>query len=214
MNFRSPILKSVLPLCLITASAVFTSTGYAQNTELKQVFSQLAATPVVRANFEQQKKLASLNKTYVSKGEVLFSKNQGVLWQIQSPVKADLIVTPQKLVQKTQRTSSQIAVDKTPYGSVATMFLQLMSGNEAALAKNFNVVSANYSPAQWNVVLTPKSSLFKKLFVRVDAQGQRYVNRIVIQEQANNSTVIRFSQQSAQPQTLTAAENALFQLAK
>ncbi|WP_228157209.1 MULTISPECIES: outer membrane lipoprotein carrier protein LolA [unclassified Acinetobacter] len=191
-----------------------TSAGHAQNTELKQVFSQLAATPVVRANFEQQKKLASLNKTYVSKGEVLFSKNQGVLWQIQSPVKADLIVTPRKLVQKTQRTSSQIAVDKTPYGSVATMFLQLMSGNETALAKNFNVVSANYSPAQWNVVLTPKSSLFKKLFVRVDAQGQRYVNRIVIQEQANNSTVIRFSQQSAQPQTLTAAENALFQLAK
>lgn len=214
MNFRSPILKSALPLCLMSASAVFTSTGHAQNTELKQVFSQLAATPVVRANFEQQKKLASLNKTYVSKGEVLFSKNQGVLWQIQSPVKADLIVTPRKLVQKTQRTSSQIAVDKTPYGSVATMFLQLMSGNEAALAKNFNVVSANYSPAQWNVVLTPKSSLFKKLFVRVDAQGQRYVNRIVIQEQANNSTVIRFSQQSAQPQTLTAAENALFQLAK
>ncbi len=214
MNIRSPILKAVLPLCLITASALMTSAGHAQNTKLKQVFSQLAATPVVRANFEQQKKLASLNKTYVSKGEVLFSKNQGVLWQIQSPVKADLIVTPRKLVQKTQRTSSQIAVDKTPYGSVATMFLQLMSGNETALAKNFNVVSANYTPAQWNVVLTPKSSLFKKLFVRVDAQGQRYVNRIVIQEQANNSTVIRFSQQSAQPQTLTAAENALFQLAK
>ena len=165
MNIRSPILKAVLPLCLITASALMTSAGHAQNTELKQVFSQLAATPVVRANFEQQKKLASLNKTYVSKGEVLFSKNQGVLWQIQSPVKADLIVTPRKLVQKTQRTSSQIAVDKTPYGSVATMFLQLMSGNETALAKNFNVVSANYSPAQWNVVLTPKSSLFKKLFV-------------------------------------------------
>jgi hypothetical protein len=155
-----------------------------------------------------------LNKTYVSKGTVLFSKNQGVLWQIQSPVKADLVVTPRKLVQKTQRTSSQIEVDKTPYGSVATMFLQLMSGNEAALAKNFNVVSANYSPTQWNVSLTPKSSLFKKLFVQVDAHGQRYVDRITILEQANNRTIIRFSQQTAQPQTLTAAENALFQLAK
>ncbi|ELN4659238.1 outer membrane lipoprotein carrier protein LolA, partial [Escherichia coli] len=186
----------------------------AQNTELKQVFAQLGATPVVRAQFEQQKKLAALNKTYVSKGTVLFSKNQGVLWQIQSPVKADLVVTPRKLVQKTQRTSSQIEVDKTPYGSIATMFLQLMSGNEAALAKNFNVVSANYSPTQWNVSLTPKSSLFKKLFVQVDAQGQRYVDRITILEQANNRTVIRFSQQTAQPQTLTAAENALFQLAK
>ena len=201
-------------LCAFGAMALFSSVTYAQNTELKQVFAQLGSTPVVRANFEQQKKLASLNKTYVSKGEVLFSKNWGVLWKIQSPVQADLVVTARKLVQKTQRTSSQIEVDKTPYGSVATMFLQLMSGNEAALAKNFNVISVNYTPAQWSVSLAPKSSLFKKLFVRVDAQGQQYVDRIVIQEQANNRTTIRFSQHSIQPQTLTAAENALFQLAK
>ncbi|MDY6459059.1 LolA family protein [Acinetobacter faecalis] len=194
--------------------ALISTATHAQNSDLKQIFTQLSASSVVRANFVQHKKLASLNKTYVSKGTVVFTKNSGVLWQIQSPVKADLIVTPKKIVQKTQRTYSQIEVDKTPYGSVATMFLQLMSGNETALAKNFNVVSANYSPTKWNVSLTPKSGLFKKLFVKVDAQGQRYVDQIVIQEQANNSTTIRFSQQTAQPQTLTAAENALFQLAK
>ncbi|WP_407308141.1 LolA family protein [Acinetobacter sp.] len=187
---------------------------HAQNPQLRQIFGQLSATPTVRANFEQQKKLASMNKTFVSKGMVLFSKSQGVIWKIQTPVKADLIVTPRKLVQKTQRTYSQIEIDKSPYGSVATMFLQLMSGNEAAISKNFNLVSASYSPAQWNVALTPKSSLFKKLFVRVDAQGQRYVDRIVLQEKGNNSTTIRFSQQTTQPQILTAEENALFQLAK
>ncbi|MPW41902.1 hypothetical protein A6M14_01175 [Acinetobacter sp. Ac_877] len=207
-------LMKMLITAIFSVFALFSTATYAQNAELKQIFSQLSATSVIRANFEQHKKLASLNKTYISKGTVVFTKDSGVLWQIQSPVKADLIVTPKKLVQKTQRTYSQIEVDKTPYGSIATMFLQLMSGNETALAKNFNVVSASYTPTKWNVSLTPKSGLFKKLFVKVDAQGQRYVDRIVIQEQANNSTTIRFSQQTAQPQTLTAAENALFQLAK
>ena len=213
MNYQN-IIRSATVIATVSLSAIQMSTAHAQNTELQKVFQQLSATPVVRADFVQQKKLASLNKTYVSKGIVLFSKNSGVLWQIQSPVKADLIVTPKKLVQKTQRTYSQIDVEKTPYGSVATMFLQLMSGSEAALAKNFNVVSAQYSPTAWSVALTPKSNLFKKLFDRVDAQGQRYVDRIVIQEKAGNSTTIRFSQQTSQPQTLTAAENALFQLAK
>ena len=203
------VLAAILSLIIVLSQPV-----HAQNPQLKQIFSQLSETPTVRANFEQQKKLASMNKTFVSKGTVLFSKSQGVIWKIQNPVKADLIVTPRKLVQKTQRTYSQIEIDKSPYGSVATMFLQLMSGNEAALAKNLNIVSASYSPAQWTVALTPKSSLFKKLFVRVDAQGQRYVDRIVIREKANNSTSIRFSQQTTQPQTLTAEENALFQLAK
>lgn len=212
--FSHPLSKSISGLVISMVATLTPMTSWAQNSELKQIFNQLSNTPVVRADFEQHKKLASLNKTYVSKGEVLFHKNQGVLWQIQSPVKADLIVTPKKLVQKTQRTSSQIAVDKTPYGSVATMFLQLMSGNETALAKNFNVVAVNYTPAQWSVALKPKSALFKKLFVQVNAQGQRYVDRIVIQEQANNSTTIRFSQQTIQPQSLTANESALFQLAK
>ena len=208
---RSVWLFLATVLCLMS---VLSRPVSAQNPQLKQIFTQLAATPMVRAQFEQQKKLASLNKTFVSKGTVLFSKSQGVIWNIQSPVQANLIVTPYKLVQKTQRTYSQIEIDKSPYGSVATMFLQLMSGNETALAKNFNIVSASYSPAQWNVALTPKSSLFKKLFVRVDAQGQRYVDRIVLSEQANNTTTIRFSQQTTQPQTLTAEENVLFQLAK
>lgn len=200
--------------CAAMACMTFSTASFAQNTQVSQIFTQLSATPTVRAHFQQQKSLASLNKTFVSNGTVLFSKQNGVLWQIQNPVQASLIVTPKKLVQKTQRTFSQIEIDKSPYGSVATLFLQLMSGNEAALVKNFNVVSANYSPTQWNVTLTPKSSLFKKLFVRVDAQGQRFVDRIVITEKANNATRIQFSQHTTQPVQMMASEDALFKLAK
>ncbi|OTG84740.1 outer membrane lipoprotein carrier protein LolA [Acinetobacter sp. ANC 4648] len=202
-----------LLLCFVLC-LFFSSFAGAQNIEVTQIFKQLSSTPIVRAQFQQKKKLASLNKTFVSNGSVVFSKQQGVIWQIQRPVQASLIVTPQKLVQKTQRTFSQIEMSKSPYGSVATMFLQLMSGDETALAKNFNIVSAHYTANQWNMTLTPKSSLFKKLFVRIEAQGQNFVDQIVITEKANNSTVIQFSQHSAQPQNLTAAEHALFQLAK
>lgn len=214
MNVKTHGFTQALSLLCIWILVLFAPAVSAQNNALQQIFNQLGGAPLVRAQFEQQKKLVSLNKTYSSKGQILFNKNQGVLWQIQRPVVANLVVTPHKLVQKTQRTSTQVEVDKTPYGSVATMFLQLMSGNQAALAKNFNVVSANYSARQWNAVLTPKSPLLKKLFVRVDIQGQEYIDRITIQEQANNQTVIRFSQHSTQPQTLTTVEHALFQLAK
>nr|WP_052209148.1 outer membrane lipoprotein carrier protein LolA [Acinetobacter sp. A47] len=182
--------------------------------QVSSIFKQLSQSEIVRADFEQQKKLASLNKTFISNGALTFAKSSGVLWQIKRPVQADLIVTPKKLVQKTQRTYSQIQIEQSPYSSVATLFLQLMSGDEKALAKNFNVVSADYRPTGWSIALTPKSGLFKKLFVRIDAQGQQYVNKIVIQEQANNSTTILFRQQTTQPNQLTAAEDALFQLAK
>ena len=189
-------------------------TVQAASPQAEQIFKQLSQTTLVRAKFEQQKKLASLQKTFVSNGDVVFSKSNGVLWQLQRPVQADLVVTPKKLVQKTAKTMSQLDVSKSPYGSVATLFLQLMSGDEKALAKNFNVVSADYRATGWKIALTPKSNLFKKLFVRIDAQGQQYVDKIVIQEQANNSTTILFRNQNTQPNQLTAAEYALFQLAK
>lgn len=189
-------------------------TAQANNLQVTQIFNQLAVTPLVRAKFDQQKKIASVNKVFNSTGNIVFSKSQGVLWQIRNPVQADLVVTATKLIQKTQRTQSEVNVAQSPYGSVSTMFLQLMAGDQAALNQHFNIVSAQYTQAQWNIVLTPKSNLFKKLFVRVEAQGQRYVERIIITEQANNMTTIRFSQHSSQPQTLSASENALFQLAK
>ncbi len=199
---------------LLLTTMLFSLPSYAQNVQISQIFQLLSQSPVVRADFVQQKKLSSLNKTFISNGQVLFSKNLGVIWQIQQPVKADLIVTPRKIVQKTQRTMSQIEIDKSQYGSVATMFLQLMAGNETALAKNFNVDAAHYTNSGWDITLTPKTSLFKKLFIKVNAQGGRYVNRIVITEQANNMTIINFSHQTVQPQSLSASENALFQLAK
>lgn len=213
LNFKNKI-KLIITSMMFMVMTTLPLASYAESSKVGQIFQQLSQTPVVRAHFEQQKKLTSLNKTFSSNGQVLFSKSQGVIWQIQKPVQADLIVTPKKLLQKTQRTMSQLEIDNSQYGSVATMFLQLMAGDETALAKNFNVVTANYTTSAWDVTLTPKSALFKKLFVKVNAQGGRYVNRIVITEQANNMTIINFSQQTAQPQTLSASENALFQLAK
>ena len=204
----------IMGIAALFAASSFQTIFAAPIDQVREVFQQVSATPVVHAHFEQQKKLASLNKTYVSKGEVVFSKQQGVLWQMKSPVQADLIVTPQKLVQKTQRTMSQINVQQSPYGSVATLFLQLMAGDEKALASNFNIVNATHNAQGWAVTLTPKSTLFKKLFNQVNVQGARYVNQIVIQEKDNNLTQIRFSQQTSQPQNLTAQEHALFQLAK
>ncbi|MHA3983074.1 LolA family protein [Acinetobacter venetianus] len=204
------ILQALLFISILSLSVVTS----AKNEQVSTIFKQLSKSNIVRADFEQQKKLASLNKTFVSNGSLSFVKANGVLWQIKRPVQADLIVTQKKLVQKTQRTYSQIQIDQSPYSSVATLFLQLMSGDEKALSKNFNVVSVNYSPSGWNIALTPKSSLFKKLFVRIDAQGQQYVDKIVIQEQANNSTTILFRNQTTQPHQLTATEDALFQLAK
>ena len=175
---------------------------------------QLAAKPVVRAQFQQSKTIANSSKPMLSKGSLLFVKNQGVLWQLSSPVKADLIVTPRKMVQKTAHTQSVVNLKQTPYGPAATVLLQLMSGNEAALRQHFQVTQFQQNGNTWNASLQPKSANMKPLFSRVDITGGTYVNKIVLIDPQQRPTNIVFTEQTSANNSLNNSENALFKLAQ
>ena len=175
---------------------------------------QLAAKPVVRAQFQQSKAIANSSKPMLSKGSLLFVKNQGVLWQLSSPVKADLIVTPRKMVQKTAHTQSVVNLKQTPYGPAATVLLQLMSGNEAALRQHFQVTQFKQNGNTWNASLQPKSASMKPLFSRVDINGGAYVNKIVLFDPQQRPTNIVFTEQTSASNSINNSENALFKLAQ
>ncbi|SDC49912.1 Outer membrane lipoprotein-sorting protein [Acinetobacter marinus] len=213
----------------LTVSVSFTTliapTAFAKNTasaqqstaQAQQIFNQLSAQKFLRANFIQSKKIPSLGKTFKSTGQVLYSQPQGVLWQIATPVKADLIMTDKTLIQKTARTQSKITLDKSPYGAVANMFLQLMSGDQKALNKNFNITSIQVgqgSNATWKIALTPKSSTLKKLFKSVNATGTSYVQNMQIVDMSNATTTIQFTPTKNNSNALSSAEHALFKLAQ
>lgn len=186
--------------------------------QAQQVFQQLSAQNIVRAQFEQTKQLASVNKSFKSTGQILFSKTHGVLWQIKRPVQADLVMSPKKIVQKTARTQSVINLEQSPYGAVANVFLQLMTGDIKTLQQNFNIDSVqfgqNTKPGTWQIRLSPKAPMLKKLFNAVEASGGEYVQRMVIHDKGQTMTTIQFTQHSQQPSTLNATEHALYQLAK
>lgn len=74
---RDKFSKAIVVACTASVMTLLAPAVNAQNTELKQVFAQLGATPVVRAQFEQQKKLTALNKTYVSKARCCSAKTRG-----------------------------------------------------------------------------------------------------------------------------------------
>lgn len=163
-------------ICLLTLG--LSHSAFADG--FSSALQQLAAKPVVRAQFQQSKTIANSSKPMLSKGSLLFVKNQGVLWQLNSPVKADLVVTPRKMVQKTAHTQSVVNLKQTPYGPAATVLLQLMSGNEAALRQHFQVTQFKQNGNTWSAGLQPKSASMKPLFSRIEINGGAYVNKIVL----------------------------------
>lgn len=179
----------------------------------QQIFNELAKTTLMRANFQQKKQLPNTNKTFVSSGKVVFAKNQGVLWQIASPVKADLIMTPKNMVQKTANTQSRISLEQNQHASTATVFLGLMSGDSKTLNDNFSIKSAKYTAQSWQIALSPKSATMKKLFNDIQIDGGKNINKIIIKDKSQGTTTITFSGHQHSTGTLSDSENALFKLA-
>ncbi len=179
----------------------------------QQIFNELAKTTLMRANFQQKKQLPNTNKTFVSSGKVVFAKNQGVLWQISSPVKADLIMTAKNMVQKTANTQSRISLEQNQHASTATVFLGLMSGDSKTLNDNFSIKSAKYTAQSWQIALSPKSATMKKLFNDIQIDGAKNINKIIIKDKSQGTTTITFSGHQHSTGTLSDSENALFKLA-
>lgn len=208
INSKAWLTSSVMALCSLSLSSV------ALADEASQILAQLATKPLVRASFVQEKTLPSLQRPLVSSGQMLFDRQYGVLWRLSKPVQADLVVTKTKMLQKTARTQSEISLARSPYGSGATLLLQLMSGNEAAVKQAFKVQKVSYQPQQWSIELTPNSTDLKKLFSTIQAEGDQYIRQITLTENLGGKTIIRFTQPTDQPKQLDNAESKLFQMAK
>lgn len=209
----------VLMGTLVSGQAVARTTqnqsqSQSQHTQTaQQIFNELAKTTLMRANFQQKKQLPNTNKTFVSSGKVVFAKNQGVLWQISSPVKADLIMTAKNMVQKTANTQSRISLEQNQHASTATVFLGLMSGDSKTLNDNFSIKSAKYTAQSWQIALSPKSATMKKLFNDIQIDGGKNINKIIIKDKSQGTTTITFSGHQHSTGTLSDSENALFKLA-
>lgn len=201
---------------LLSGSALANSApNVAQHTQTAQkIFNELAKTNVMRANFKQKKQLSGTGKTFVSSGHLVFAKHQGVLWQITSPVKADLIMTSKNMVQKTANTQSKVSLEQNQHASVATVFLGLMSGNSKTLNDNFNIKTAKHTAQSWQIALSPKSATMKKLFADVQIDGNKNINKIIIKDKTGATTTINFDGHQHSTSGLSDSENALFKLAK
>jgi outer membrane lipoprotein-sorting protein len=75
-------------LCLFALAPALAADDLAE-----RVIARLASYPVVRADFVQERTQPSLTKRVVSTGRMVLSREHGLLWQVEAPVKVTLIFT-------------------------------------------------------------------------------------------------------------------------
>jgi len=179
---------------------------------LASILKRLAEPPVIRAQFVQERHIADMTRPTVSRGRITVSRQDGVLWQIETPVKLGLAFTQSGVIEtgpdgvRRSRGQRRGAVDT----EVGRLMQSIVGANEEALKATFDA-AAQGSLERWTVSLAPRARETARFLKVVRLGGSRYLEMIEIEETSGNSTMIRL-RQHAVAEKVAADELALFRL--
>lgn len=198
---------------LLASAAALANPVLADDTRDSTVVSQVAAQAGrargVRARFTQTQTLRSMQRPLVSAGTLLFSRERGVIWQIEQPLRLTYVVTEAgvrtldaagKPVPGSQRNAAGIA-------QVSRMMRAMLGGDLSAMYSQFDV-AAQGTPAHWRLRLTPTQPQLAQALRGLDLHGDTYVRGITIRAVSGDETRLEFTD-SASVDTLSPAELAL-----
>ncbi|MGB7800146.1 LolA family protein [Buttiauxella sp.] len=179
---------------------------------LDDVQRSFASQPVVRAKFQQERQISGMAQPLHSSGEVLIAKSKGLWWQQQHPFPMTLVLDDSHMVQVMGSQAPQIiTADSNPQMFQFNHLLRaLFQADRKVLDENFSNVFTDQGNGQWQLVLTPTTTPLDKLFSTITLQGDKYLNRIELNDLQGDFTEITFSNHRLDPRKLTHEEQQRF----
>ncbi|CAN7560471.1 outer membrane lipoprotein carrier protein LolA [Caballeronia sp. LjRoot29] len=207
-------LRSVVAAGLIAlASPVFAAQpASASDTGLvSQVAGHLAQAKGVRAQFTQTQTLAAMKQPLVSTGSLVFFRERGVIWQIDTPYKATYVITDSGVSEVNangQRTNTNSGNGVRGVAQVSRMMRAMLGGDLSALYAQFDV-HADGTPAQWRMQLTPNQPQLAQSIKGLEMSGGDYLQALRITLANGDVTRIDFANSAAVTE-LPPADRTLF----
>lgn len=206
LRLRTILLAGMVSLCAL-ANANAATPGSA-------VAGKLANPPLLRGQFEQQKQLRGFRNPLLSKGEFLLAKDRGVVWTTRSPFASTLVLTKQRLLLRKADggTRNLGGPQASPaVGTANALLMALLAGDIQVLSRQFDLQEKMSVDGSWRLELLPKAGTLKKVFTRIELQGDRYVRSVRLEEVRGDRTDIRFLQLRETPAALSVDEARQFE---
>lgn len=179
---------------------------------LDELRQQLAADPIVRCRFTQERRINGLARPLKSSGEMLLARGHGLWWHQQKPFPMTVLLDPQKMVQTLPGQPPQIiSAEKQPQlFQFNQLLLDLFQADATTLEKSFAVSFSSADGKSWQLVLVPRTAPIDKVFRRITLSGSRHPETLLLEDTQNDRTTLRFLDHQTAPATLTAEEKARF----
>ncbi|TDN68895.1 outer membrane lipoprotein carrier protein LolA [Paraburkholderia sp. BL10I2N1] len=195
------LIAGALPSVGAFAASVAPQSASASDTQLvQQITGKLAQAKGVRAQFTQTQTLSAMNRPLVSTGSLVFFRERGVLWQIDTPYKAIYVITDAG-VAEVNAAGQRVNTNAPQQGArgvaqVSKMMRAMLGGDLSALYSQFDVKAAG-TPGQWRMQLTPNQPQLAQAIKGLQMEGGDYLKTLRITLANGDVTQIEFANSRA-----------------
>ena len=185
--------------------------AWAQDTALPGHIAQvLGQRNGVRAEFTQTQTLAALDKPAVSRGKLVFAREQGVLWQVLEPYQTTYIFRDTQVLEIDANGKRTVRDSRTLAGmrQVTQLMRAMLSGDLSGLYSQFRV-TASGATAQWRLQLQPDQPQLAQAIKGITLSGGNFLQSLHIDLANGDATQLDFTH-SVALDALTPAEQAEF----
>ncbi|WP_321939597.1 outer membrane lipoprotein carrier protein LolA [Paraburkholderia sp. J8-2] len=187
------------------------STSTSDAALVSQITSRLARANGVRSHFTQTQTLAAMKAPLVSTGSLLFYRERGVIWQVETPYKKTWIMREGGVTvidAAGQRTANGGAQGARGAAEIAKMMRAMLGGDLSGLYSQFGV-EARGTPSQWQMRLVPRQPQIAQALRGIEMEGGDFLSSLRITFANGDVTQYEFSG-SAQVSGLAPADEKLF----
>jgi hypothetical protein len=182
--------------------------------DLDLVRQRIAQVPVLRGDFEQEKRIGGFKNPLRSQGSFLLARDKGVVWTTAKPFPSELVLSRDRILSRQRDGSTRTEMDarqQPALRSVNLMMFALMSGDLDALSSRFEIQVQAQAQDGWRITLRPRPGALARAFESIVLDGDRYVRQVDIAEANGDRTRIRFLALREAPANLSADEAKRFE---
>ncbi|SAL46071.1 signal peptide protein [Caballeronia arvi] len=177
---------------------------------VSQVTSRLAQTKGVRARFTQTQTLSAMKQPLVSTGMLVFLRDRGVIWRVDTPYAATYVITDAGVAEADangRRVRTKSAQGVRGVAQVSKMMRAMLGGDLSALYSQFDV-DARGSVSDWTLDLKPNQPQLAQAIASLHMTGGAFLKSLRIDLANGDVTRIEFTKSEATDE-LPSAERTL-----
>ncbi|WP_052065785.1 LolA family protein [Thalassospira australica] len=173
--------------------------------------SPIAENEYLRGTFELARHLNGFEKPLLSRGEFVLSPQHGLIWKTTFPFPGVTVFEEGGIFSVDQNGQRDAMAKGNETRQFVTMISSVLSGNWNPLESQFNISESTAKTKEWNINLTPYPNSFAGSQIElITAQGNAFVQEVVIIKPSSDQDIITFDGQTIEPVPLPTEFNDLF----